>query len=323
MLFSVLIPNRGYKESFRKCIQSIKNQVVNGNFSYELIVCDQSDPEDREKISSTLLEILGNNNYKLIPSRDRGVLISRHKLIQEAKGEYIVFIDSDDYVEDSYLSNIYNFLSKYKFPDIFIHNFCFESEEGIKPNILPEMVKDNIFDYFLYSDLLNSVVVKTFKKKLYDFSDYTDFSTQNGDDWVLSYPMMKKAKTIVADFSFCGYFYQVNNESVTHAISVDVAKRTLSFRVGYKEFETINKNQNRIFTKHYISTFNYLLRRLTLNGVSKKEKISFVKYARNLIFKEMNCSKIKFLSKRENMSYLLLKFRFYSFIVSLFVRFKG
>lgn len=322
MLFSVLIPNRGYKESFRKCIQSIKNQEIDESFSYELIICDQSEPEDRTMIKKALDDIIGENNYEFIQSKERGVLISRHKLLQEANGDYIVFIDSDDYVENSYFKNIYNFLNNHNYPDIFIHNFLFDDGGEIRPNILPSQINDHIKDYFFFSDLLNPVVTKTFKRDLYNVADYTDFITQNGDDWVLSYPIMKKAKTIVSDFSFFGYFYQINNDSVTHRISLDVAKRTLSFRIGYEEFDNTSEFQNSILTKHFIGTFNYLLRRLNIAGESSTNIKSFVRFARHIIFDETTCTRKDFLSNKEMLIYLFLKYKLYGLILVLFRRSK-
>lgn len=318
MLFSVLIPNRGYKESFRKCIQSIKNQEIDKSFSYELIICDQSEPEDRTMIKKALDDIVGENNYQFIQSEERGVLVSRHKLLKEANGDYIVFIDSDDYVENSYFKNIYNFLNNHNYPDIFIHNFLFDDGGEIRPNILPPQINDHIKDYFFFSDLLNPVVTKTFKRNLYNVADYTDFTTQNGDDWVLSYPIMKKAKTIVSDFSFFGYFYQINNDSVTHKISIETAKRTLSFRVGYDEFENINELQNRILTKHYIGTFNHLFRSIVSNCEKNMLKLSFIRFSRYLIIDIFGCKRRDLLTRKEKISYFLLKIRFYRILHLLF-----
>ena len=98
ILLSIIIPNYNKGKYLKRCLDSIVNQDLNG---VEIIVLDDCSTDD----SMTILN--DYKNIKLISSQfNRGVCETRNIGIDLAKGKYITFIDSDDFVTEDYMSNI-------------------------------------------------------------------------------------------------------------------------------------------------------------------------------------------------------------------------
>lgn len=96
---SVLIPVYNGEKTIKRCIESLKNQTLNNNLFEIIIVNDGS--------TDSTLEILKKySNIKIINQKNKGISRTRNVCLREANGEYIAFIDSDDYVEENYLKRL-------------------------------------------------------------------------------------------------------------------------------------------------------------------------------------------------------------------------
>lgn len=95
-LFSIIIPTYNRSNLLKKCINSVLKQTFS---DWELIVVDNASTDDTEQV----VQSFNVNNiryiYTPIPDRSR----ARNKGIIEAKGDYILFIDDDDYVLENHL----------------------------------------------------------------------------------------------------------------------------------------------------------------------------------------------------------------------------
>ena len=93
MLLSIIIPHYSLpKELLAQCIDSITGQGV-ANEDYEIIVVDDGSP-----LPPTWIHALHRDNIKLIESNHGGPGEARNKGIEAARGEYIQFVDADDYL---------------------------------------------------------------------------------------------------------------------------------------------------------------------------------------------------------------------------------
>ena len=85
-------------------LDSIINQDFN---SYEIIVVDDGSTDQSPEIISEKLT-KSTADYRIIRQDNAGVSSARNRGMQEATGEYLVFIDADDYVTGNHLSELYN-----------------------------------------------------------------------------------------------------------------------------------------------------------------------------------------------------------------------
>ncbi len=74
---------------------------------YEIIVVDDGSTDNSLNIAKSILKD-GNTPYKIIHQKHAGVSIARNNGINASRGDYLLFVDSDDYVLSNHLSELYN-----------------------------------------------------------------------------------------------------------------------------------------------------------------------------------------------------------------------
>lgn len=108
-MISVVVPVYKVEKYLRRCIDSILNQTFQ---DFELILVDDGSPDkcpdicDEYQVKSDKVSVIHKNNGGLSDARNEGA--------NRAKGEYITFIDSDDFVSDDYLETLWKLKSEYK-----------------------------------------------------------------------------------------------------------------------------------------------------------------------------------------------------------------
>mgnify|MGYP001271183936 FL=1 len=103
---SVIIPTRNSMNFLGRCLRSLINQNFDRN-KYEIIlVNDKSTDETKKTITPYLKELVYVEN-----KRNLGLPASLNVGIKKARGQFIVRVDSDDWVHKEYLQILYNFLN--------------------------------------------------------------------------------------------------------------------------------------------------------------------------------------------------------------------
>ncbi|MEA4821478.1 MAG: glycosyltransferase [Erysipelotrichales bacterium] len=97
--FTIVIPVYNVMIFLQDCFDSITNQIFS---NYEVIIIDDGSTDGSGKFCD--LYATKNNRMRVIHTTNRGVSAARNKGISEAKGEYIFFLDSDDYLDVSALA---------------------------------------------------------------------------------------------------------------------------------------------------------------------------------------------------------------------------
>lgn len=315
VLFSILIPNYGYSKYVFDCLDSLVNQKNNSQFSYEIIMCDQSEDAIFNRLKKEVIEKYGNP-VQIYHSSFKGLFKARHNLISKSNGEYVVFVDSDDFVTSDYLLTIYNLIDQND-SDVLIFSLakCKENGEIIdtvnKSKIFNSIKNIDVKDYFLFSSNINSVCAKVFKKELYSFDDYKDvnFDIQNGEDFVFSYPIMKKANQISYYPEIKKYYYREVSSSLTHKLDFEVCKSVFYVKDKYIENQVLTQTQKRIrledLMRYYSASSQNLIRQKQINRKQFKE------YSLILMNKIKNegLNDTTFLTKKYSFIYRLIKLR--------------
>ena len=125
MKVSVIVPVYNTEKYLKNCIDSLLKQ----NFEdYEIIVINDLSPGNAEEIINSY------NDKKIVYIKNKtnkGIGYNRNLGIKKAKGEYVCFIDSDDYVKEDFISKMYNY-SKENNLDLCVCDYVNVDEEGNK-----------------------------------------------------------------------------------------------------------------------------------------------------------------------------------------------
>lgn len=105
MKFSIIIPVYNVEKYIERCILSCTNQNLSSS-EYEIIVINDGSPDNSLKIINELAQ--GCNNIKIFSQENQGLSVARNNGLKFAKGEYVWFVDSDDWIEPSCLLDLYD-----------------------------------------------------------------------------------------------------------------------------------------------------------------------------------------------------------------------
>jgi len=97
-MISIIIPVYNVEKYITKCIESILNQT---NSDWELILINDGSTDRSGEICDKYA--INNKKIKVIHQSNRGVSKSRNTAINIANGEYLCFVDSDDWIDPNYL----------------------------------------------------------------------------------------------------------------------------------------------------------------------------------------------------------------------------
>lgn len=217
MVFSVIIPVYNSEKYLEKCICSIINQSY---ASFEVLLINDGSYDNSAQICEEYAK--KDSRVRVFHQKNAGVSVARNKGLDNALGKWIVFVDSDDWVEDNYFQTLANSVSVD--PDVDIHLFgCFKVNEKEKTNFIS-------FENEIYQkDKINSLLENTFSNmKLFWFPYTKVFSAELlfnirfservfiGEDTIFSLEAIGNSKKI--KFLDCNlYNYYSNPDSVTNS----------------------------------------------------------------------------------------------------------
>lgn len=99
---SVIIPVYNAENTLRRCIDSLLAQTF---IDFEILLIDDGSSDYSGEICDTYTEI--DNRVKVFHKENGGVSSARELGLQSSKGEYIIHVDPDDWVDSTFLSRLY------------------------------------------------------------------------------------------------------------------------------------------------------------------------------------------------------------------------
>lgn len=124
MKVSVIVPVYNVEEYIEKCLLSIQNQSLK---DFECLVINDGTKDNSVKVAKRAVR--GDKRFKFFNKENGGLSDARNFGIKKAKGEYLAFIDSDDYVDKDLLKLAYN-AGKKNNSDIVCFDMYYERENG-------------------------------------------------------------------------------------------------------------------------------------------------------------------------------------------------
>lgn len=125
-LITVVVPIYNVEKYLKKCVDSIIKQTYN---NIEIILVNDGSTDNSLKICNELLD--KDKRIIVISQENGGLSEARNTGIKNAKGEYICFIDSDDFVDYNYIKILLNAIKKHD-ADISVCDFYYIDEENKK-----------------------------------------------------------------------------------------------------------------------------------------------------------------------------------------------
>lgn len=143
-LISIIVPVYNSEKYIRRCIESLLKQEYS---NIEIIIINDGSSDNSLLVAEEYLP--KDNRIRIINQKNSGVSKARNIGIDNVTGEYICFVDSDDYVEHNYISNFY----------IGLQNDVDLVFQGLNEIHLDKSVRRIIPDqgYYQYAEVLNGI----------------------------------------------------------------------------------------------------------------------------------------------------------------------
>lgn len=173
-LISVIIPIHKVEKYLDKCVDSVTKQTYS---NLEIILIDDESPDSCGKICDNWAK--KDDRIVVIHKKNGGLSSARNAGLDICKGDYILFIDSDDYIELDMIEKMYkNIIDNSS--DVCICNYLWEYTNKIKKKTFSNkkivVDHDKIFD-FLYNEYSLLTIVswnKLYKKQLFENLRFPD-----------------------------------------------------------------------------------------------------------------------------------------------------
>jgi glycosyltransferase involved in cell wall biosynthesis len=232
-LISIIVPIFNVEKYIDKCINSIINQTYR---NLEIVLVNDGSEDNCGSICDEYAEI--DSRIKVIHKENGGLSDARNVAIEITTGDYITFIDSDDFVESDYVEYLYKLIQKYS-ADISICNInkTFEEkykEENIANDIHHVYTEQEAIEQMLYQKLFDvSACAKLYKAELFKIIRYP--KGKYYEDLATTYLVFDKCTKIVYG-SLQKYNYLIRENSITTSQFsikrmelIDIAEEMLNF----------------------------------------------------------------------------------------------
>lgn len=282
---SVIVPIYNVEKYLKKCLDSIINQDYK---NIEIILIDDKSTDNSLKIAKEYGK--NNSNVKVLSnSKNSGLSFTRNRGIEESTGDYISFIDSDDYIPTNYYSSLIASASK---ADVVVCDINI-----IYPNNKMERkkcgeTKTKKLD-FINNGLAASACNKIFKKTL--IGDMRFEVGKINEDLAFVLPLIIKSKKVVYNNEVYYNYYQrgtsIQNKKISKKrfdifTAVDLTLNRIQDVEEYENYkDAIIYNQIIVFLMYVLEkeeNFKERYKYLKLfHKLAKKYKIN-----KNIYFKE-------------------------------------
>ena len=273
-LVSIIVPVYNASKFIDKCINSILNQSYK---HLELLLINDGSKDN----SLEILKKYEKSNKKIIKvfSHDnRGVAFTKNRGIDLAKGDYITFVDSDDYVDSDYIESLLNGIGN---NDIIVSGYKKFNDKKVLFDLKPR--KNDIFYIYKYSATLGKLYKASFIK---DNKIYYPINYQIGEDMFFTMDALSKTNKIVS-IPYSGYNYYENLNSLTNSVS-----NKKKFMNMFSLLEDINNNIKSSEYVDYRLLYLFYFKAIILNVLMLRKVLSykelFFEYSKSMKWLEVN-----------------------------------
>ncbi|CUQ11647.1 Hyaluronan synthase [Turicibacter sanguinis] len=199
IFYSIIVPIYNSECTLKECLDSIRNQTYE---NFEVILVNDGSKDNSGFICDTYS--LHDNRFKVIHRNNSGVSNARNLGLSVAKGKYIIYIDSDDYIEKGTLEKITEVMAGKEYDLIM---FGVSKDVGNESSPLYTKMDSN---FYSVKDCISNLIkheyinapFKVYKKSLIDFNKITfNVNLDIGEDLLFN----------LQYFSHCNSFYFIKD----------------------------------------------------------------------------------------------------------------
>lgn len=290
---SVIVAIYNVEKYLERCLESLINQRLR---ELEIILIDDGSTDDSPEICDKYAE--KDNRIIVVHKKNQGLGMARNSGLELAKGEYVVFVDSDDFIEKNAYWEMYEAISSENAEMLItnyyeydtkndtikelrtIHNSKIAMDEQVK-KIACQMVGANPLDR--EADDIGMSVWKNMYSRKFIEENHIRFCSEReyvSEDAIFQLMIIPKMKKILLSTN-C-YYYYCNNERQSLSSTFRESKFEEYKKLYKKEYELLQKEEIINNGKYYIATtflgnIRSYIKQLAVSQYTMKKKKDLVR----------------------------------------------
>lgn len=281
---SIIVPVYKVEAYIKKCIESVMLQTYS---NLEIILVDDGSPDRCGEICE---EYAAKDQRIMVIHRENGGLsAARNSGLEVATGDFVLFVDSDDYIHPDMVKKLYNTACEKK-ADIVVCDYIkvMENEEIEIPEVPKEIIEiteNNCLEYMLGETKITFTVAwnKLYKRALFENICFPERKLH--EDEFVTYKLLHKAKKIIYLKEILYYYVQRTSSIMGEGINLKTLHRLDAFEERMLFYQ--KKNMQNYYYQ-MLNHYRYFLNEFIRNGYGKNRELKpYIMYYRKQIWKNV------------------------------------
>ena len=278
---SVIVPVYNAEKYIARCLDSI---LMQAGSNVEIILIDDGSQDKSEEIIKTYFG-KHKSSIKYIKKENEGVANTRNLGLEKATGDYIIFVDADDYINQNLFQNLEQYMEKNI--DIIKYKAIIETEKEepigqLEGPVFDCVTGEEAFSKLCFEDeMLDALWVYAYKRELFIKNKLKFLKDAEHEDFGLIPLIILKANTFIST-NIQGYHYVQSQNSITRSKQYSkTVKKVFDTLLHYdnmvKQIESYKISEKAKEDVKIFYTNSILLR---VNHLEKQDRKKFIKEIR-------------------------------------------
>lgn len=213
-IISIIIPVYNQSLYLKGCIDSIVHQLTD---DIEVVLIDDGSNDGSEYLCDKFQSL--NDNIITVHKSNGGLSSARNEGIKNAKGRYLVFLDSDDELAENAIEILKENINKFS-PDMILYGYVYKKSNGyrlIGTGNVKKINQSNVLELLVTNKIGNQICFRAYKREL--FKEIRFPEGRNYEDMATFYRLLLRSEKIIMIDSSLYIYNLMNSGSITQTIS--------------------------------------------------------------------------------------------------------
>lgn len=250
MKYSIIIPVYNVEEYLDRCLKSILNQTYS---NYEVIIVNDGSPDNSDNIIKSYEK--EDKRFKGYKKVNGGLSDARNYGLKYATGDYLIFIDADDYIENNYLEKVNDVLEKNKDIDVLKFKIKLVDEGENLIRMENGLNKEGVtsFEELVKLEFLEPAWSYVYKLSFWKENNFTYLKGMIHEDFGLTPEILMKANKIYYLNSYLYNYVQRNGSIMSSNNKEKLHKKAYDMLYQYDRLIKINYNKDTKVYKSFLA----------------------------------------------------------------------
>ena len=207
---TILIPAYNVVSYIPKCIDSILGQTYH---NLQVVIIDDGSKDDTLAVAQSYAA--KDSRVEVYHQENQGVAATRNNLLEKVNGDWVLFVDADDWIESDMVDSLLNLAVKKNAEIAECKNVINDTTcDKDDPTITVWNQEEAVFRFLRHKDFSGSLCNKLVKSSLL-YNEQFHCGISYGEDALFCWHLLQKVKTVVRTTAQY-YHYRMNENSLSH-----------------------------------------------------------------------------------------------------------